>query len=67
MLVLEIVILKLEGLPAANPCTCGKCACSNGCHCRVTGPMCCKECKCMAIDFCQNPIKKLLYTYDYST
>ena len=41
----EIVISKPEGLP--DPCTCGTCACKNGCCCRVAGI---KYCKCKGGD-----------------
>ena len=38
ILVPKIVISKPEGLP--DPCTCGKCACKNGCCCRVAEIKC---------------------------
>ncbi len=54
LLVPEIVISKLEGLP--DPCTCGKCARKNVCPCRLAGIHCCKYCKCKGGDCCKNPI-----------
>ena len=50
----EIVITKPEGL--LDPCTCGKCACKNGCPCKLAGVKCCKYCKCKGGDCCKNPI-----------
>ena len=42
ILVPEIVISKPECLP--DRCTGGKCACKNGCCCRVAGIECCMYC-----------------------